>query len=91
MVVSDGRTSESVGLSLLQLAELMDELGYGQGYKYAHDYEDKITDIQCLPDNLLGTEYYIPGDQGEEVRFRKRLDQIKKWHREHNPDAPSEG
>ncbi len=71
--------------------KLMDELGYGQGYKYAHDYEDKITDIQCLPDNLLGTEYYIPGDQGEEVRFRKRLDQIKKWHREHNPDAPSEG
>ncbi len=62
---------------------LMDELGYGHGYKYAHDYEDKITDIQCLPDNLVGTEYYSPGDQGEEKRFRERLDQIKKWRKEH--------
>ena len=63
--------------------KLMDELGYGHGYKYAHDYEDKITDIQCLPDNLLGREYYRPGDQGEEIRFRERLDQIKEWRREH--------
>ena len=62
---------------------LMDELGYGHGYKYAHDYEDKLTDIQCLPDNLLGTEYYHPGDQGEEVRFRERLDYIKKWKEQH--------
>ena len=63
---------------------LMDELGYGHGYKYAHDYEDKLTDIQCLPDNLLGTEYYHPGDQGEEVRFRERLDYIKKWKEQHH-------
>ena len=46
--------------------------------------------IRNAPTKLMD-EYYIPGDQGEEVRFRKRLDQIKKWHREHNPDAPSEG
>ena len=63
---------------------LMDELGYGHGYKYAHDYEDKLTNIQCLPDNLLGTEYYHPGDQGEEVRFRERLDYIKKWKEQHH-------
>ena len=62
---------------------LMDELGYGHGYKYAHDYEDKLTDIQCLPDNLLGTEYYHPGDQGEEEKFKERLDCIKKWREDH--------
>ncbi|MCR5746146.1 MAG: replication-associated recombination protein A [Lachnospiraceae bacterium] len=63
---------------------LMDELGYGHGYKYAHDYEDKLTDLQCLPDNLLGTEYYHPGDQGEEKRFKERLDYIKKWKEQHS-------
>ncbi|MCR5774745.1 MAG: replication-associated recombination protein A [Lachnospiraceae bacterium] len=62
---------------------LMDELGYGHGYKYAHDYEDKLTDLQCMPDNLLGTEYYHPGDQGEETRFRERLEYIKKWKEQH--------
>ena len=62
---------------------LMDELGYGHGYKYAHDYEEKLTDLQCLPDRLAGKEYYHPGDQGEEVRFSKRLEYIKKWKGEH--------
>ncbi len=62
---------------------LMDELGYGHGYKYAHDYEDKLTDIQCLPDNLIGTEYYHPGDQGKETEYKKRLEYIKKWKEEH--------
>lgn len=62
---------------------LMDELGYGHGYKYAHDYEDKLTDMQCLPDNLVGTEYYHPGDQGEEARFKERLNEIKKWKEQH--------
>ena len=39
---------------------LMKDLGYGKGYKYAHDYEDKITSMQCLPDSLLGREYFRP-------------------------------
>ena len=64
--------------------KLMSELGYGKGYKYAHDYEEKITDIQCLPDNLIGTEYYMPGDQGEEAKFGARLDEIKRWRDEHS-------
>jgi putative ATPase len=63
--------------------QLMDELGYGKGYKYAHDYEDKLTSMQCMPDALLGTEYYHPGDQGEEVKFAERLDYIKKWKEQH--------
>jgi len=58
---------------------LMKDLGYGKGYQYAHDAEDKLTDMRCLPDSLLGTEYYRPTDQGLETRFKDRLEQIKAW------------
>ena len=64
---------------------LMGELGYGAGYQYAHDYEEKLTNMQCLPDALEGKEYYQPGDQGEEKRFKERLSKIKKWKKEHRP------
>lgn len=58
---------------------LMKDLGYGKGYQYAHDTEDKLTDMQCLPDNLIGKEYYRPTDQGLEVKFAERLQAIKDW------------
>ena len=58
---------------------LMKDLGYGKGYKYAHDYEDKITSMQCLPDSLVGREYYKPTEQGAEGRFKERLKSIKEW------------
>lgn len=64
--------------------QLMGDLGYGKGYKYAHDYEDRLTSMQCLPDALLGTEYYRPGDQGDEVKFKERLEYIKKWKEQHS-------
>jgi putative ATPase len=57
---------------------LMKNIGYGQGYKYAHDYDDKLTDMSCLPDNLAGRTYYAPTDQGFEQRLRARLDEIRK-------------
>ncbi len=62
---------------------LMAEVGYGKGYQYAHDAADKLTDMRCLPDSLLGTEYYQPTDQGLEKKYAERLDQIKQWKREH--------
>lgn len=62
---------------------LMKELDYGKGYQYAHDTEDKLTNMQCLPDSLLGREYYLPTDQGLEGRFKERLEQIKDWKRKH--------
>ena len=58
-------------------------LGYGKGYKYAHDYEDKLTAMSCLPESLQGREYYEPTTQGVEGRFKERLEQIKKWKEEH--------
>ena len=60
---------------------LMRDIGYGKGYQYAHDTEEKLTDMRCLPDSLLGTEYYVPTDQGAEKDFGKRLEEIKEWKR----------
>ncbi len=59
--------------------KLMKELEYGKGYQYAHDTADKLTDMQCLPDSLLGREYYRPTEQGVEARFKARLQEIKDW------------
>ncbi len=63
--------------------KLMKELGYGKGYQYAHDAQDKITNMQCLPNSLLGREYYRPTEQGVEGRFKARLAEIKEWKRAH--------
>jgi len=57
---------------------LMKGLGYGQGYQYAHDLEDKVADMQCLPDNLRNRTYYHPTNEGVEKRIRERLEEIKK-------------
>jgi len=57
---------------------LMKHLGYGEGYKYAHNFEDKVADMTCLPDNLAGRSYYHPTDQGFEERLRVRLNEIRK-------------
>ena len=61
---------------------LMSELGYGKGYRYAHDYAEKLTDMRCLPDGLEGREYYKPTTQGLEERFARRLSEIKDWKRQ---------
>ena len=63
--------------------KLMKNLGYGKGYQYAHDTQEKITNMQCLPDSLLGREYYRPTEQGVEGRYKTRLAEIKEWKRAH--------
>ncbi len=62
--------------------QLMKDLHYGEGYQYAHDTREKLTSMQCLPDSLLGKEYYHPTDQGSELRVAQRLEQIKAWKQE---------
>jgi len=57
---------------------LMKNIGYGKGYQYAHDREDKITDMVCLPESLAGKIYYHPTDQGFEARLRQRLEEIRR-------------
>src|SRR4029078_502355 len=57
---------------------LMKEFGYGKGYKYAHDFEDAITDLSCLPDSLQGTKFYHPTERGFE---RIVADRLKEWEK----------
>lgn len=58
---------------------LMEELDYGKSYEYAHDYENKLTRMQCLPDALVERRYYCPTSQGAEREVRERLEEIREW------------
>ncbi|MBQ7496716.1 MAG: replication-associated recombination protein A [Selenomonas sp.] len=64
--------------------KLMQELEYGKGYQYAHDTEEKLTNMECLPKALQGRSYYHPTNEGVEGRFAQRLRDIKNWKREHD-------
>ena len=63
--------------------KLMKDLNYGKGYQYAHDTKDKLTTMECMPESLIGKTYYRPRTQGNEGRFKQRLEQIKEWKKEH--------
>ena len=58
---------------------LMKELEYGKGYEYAHDTEEKLTHMQCMPDSLRDRRYYHPTKQGEDLQVKKRFEAIQKW------------
>ncbi|MGI9103593.1 MAG: replication-associated recombination protein A [Terriglobales bacterium] len=57
---------------------LMKKLGYGAGYEYAHDFDEKVSGMQCLPDNLRNRSYYRPTNEGIEQRIRARMEEIRK-------------
>jgi putative ATPase len=57
---------------------LMKNLGYGAGYQYAHDLEERVADMECLPENLEGRVYYHPTEQGLEAKLKQRLEEIRK-------------
>jgi len=65
------------------VTNLMKDLGYGKGYQYAHDTEDKLTNMQCLPDALVEKKYYTPTEQGKEKIFKERLEYIEEWKKNH--------
>jgi putative ATPase len=60
---------------------LMKGLGYGKGYQYAHDVDEKVADMQCLPDSLRDRVYYHPSREGVEKRIRERLEDIQQLKR----------
>ncbi|WP_026884765.1 replication-associated recombination protein A [Clostridium akagii] len=71
--------SEGVPLHLRNAStSLMADIGYGKGYEYAHNADEKLTNMQCLPDNLKDKHYYIPTDQGYEKDVSQKLQYIKK-------------
>lgn len=53
--------------------KLMDELGYGDGYKYAHDYPGHFADLEFMPKELAGRKFYEPDDNKQEDALRARL------------------
>jgi putative ATPase len=72
-------TAEPVPLHLRNaVTGLMKNIGYGKGYQYAHNAEEKLTDMTCLPESLADRVYYHPTDQGFEARIRQRLEEIRR-------------
>jgi putative ATPase len=57
---------------------LMKELDYGKDYRYAHDEEGRVSDMDCLPQSLLGRRYYEPTDEGREKALRARMEEIRR-------------
>jgi len=57
---------------------LMKDLGYSEGYRYAHDEEGKVADMDCLPDSLQGRRYYHPTQEGREKQLATRLEEIRR-------------
>jgi putative ATPase len=55
---------------------LMRDLGYGEGYVYAHDTEERIADMECMPPELAGERFYEPGEEGWEKRIRERIAEL---------------
>ena len=77
---AEERQAEPVPLHLRNaVTKLMKDLDYGRDYQYAHDTQEKITAMECLPESLQGRSYYHPTQEGLEGRFAKRLQEIKAW------------
>ena len=81
------QTAEPVPLQLRNApTKLMKDLDYGAGYQYAHNTEEKLTDMECLPESMKGRRYYFPTGQGNEAKVRDRLEKIIAWKRERKED-----
>jgi putative ATPase len=55
----------------------MKEWGYSAGYQHAHNFDDALNTMECLPDSLAGRRWYEPTDRGMEKRIRERLEEIR--------------
>ncbi len=64
------------------VTRLMKELDYSKGYQYAHNYEDAITDMSCMPDNLKDRVYYRPTGRGFEAEIKRRLERWQTLRRQ---------
>ena len=70
---------------------LMKQLGYGNGYRYAHDEQGGVAAMDCLPDRLCGRRFYEPTARGLEKRYAERLDKIRDWRTEATDDKTRDG
>ncbi|MCK4631944.1 MAG: replication-associated recombination protein A [candidate division Zixibacteria bacterium] len=60
---------------------LMKNLGYGKGYKYAHEYDDAMTDQEYFPEEMTGTEYFQPTESGREGRIAEYLEKYRAYRK----------
>ncbi|MBO7684108.1 MAG: replication-associated recombination protein A [Kiritimatiellae bacterium] len=82
------RMAEPVPLNIRNApTRLMKELDYGKGYTYAHDTDEKIARMSCLPEALAGRRYYEPSGLGREANMKARLAAVRDW-REGRTDVP---
>ena len=71
--------AEPVPMSLRNaVTGLMKDFGYGAGYQHAHQFEDAIVGMDCLPPSLAGKQYYFPSERGVEERIARRLEEIRR-------------
>lgn len=72
------------------VTNLMKKVGYGKGYQYAHDLESKVADMECMPDNLRGREYYHPTSEGRERLLAQRMEEIRRARQRARDAQPEE-
>jgi putative ATPase len=65
---------------------LMEQFGYGKGYQYAHDVEGRVADMECMPDNLRGREFYHPTSEGREKLLAQRMAEVRRIRRAKQTD-----
>ena len=88
METVESTTAEPVPMQLRNApTKAMKEWGYGQGYQHAHQFEDALNNMSCLPENLRGTVFYEPTDRGLEQKIAQRLAEIRN-RRGQGPEAP---
>jgi putative ATPase len=86
------RPAEPVPLSIRNAPTgLMARLGYGEGYKYPHDYVHRVVAQDYLPEGLAGRTFYRPGEAGFEREVKKRLDYWEKLRREDREERRTDG
>jgi putative ATPase len=86
MEAVEQRVAEPVPLHLRNaVTGSMKQWGYGAGYQHAHKAEDALTDMECLPESLIGTTFYEPTNRGLEQRIRERLDEIRSRKKSADP------
>jgi putative ATPase len=69
----------------------MRQWGYGEGYRHAHNFEDAVTDMDCLPESLAGTRFYTPTGRGLEKRIGERIEEIREAKRKKKAQNPTSG
>jgi putative ATPase len=78
VTVAETQLAEPVPMNLRNAStRAMKAWGYGEGYQHAHQYEDALNDMECLPENLAGTTFYEPTDRGLEQRISQRIAEIR--------------